>query len=131
MSNHKNTNAKTEKETSLGYVVKVQQVIDFMVLAELQKGPRYGKQLDQMITDTFQGVGVNDSYLAQRLGKLAENGHATWKWEDPDRRYNKTYRITETGEEYFRMLQQDLPDRVALAVKVYSIFDKTIKKFDR
>jgi PadR family transcriptional regulator, regulatory protein PadR len=116
-----------EKESSLGHVVKVQHVIDYMVLAELQNGRRYGKQLDRVITSTLQGVGVNDSYLAQRLKKLAEKGHATSRWDD-DNRYNRYYEITDSGEEYFRQLQRDLPERVALALKVYKLFENTMKK---
>ncbi|MBJ6360112.1 PadR family transcriptional regulator [Paenibacillus sp. GCM10012307] len=116
-----------EKESSLGHVVKVQHVIDFLVLAELQNGRRYGKQLDRVITTALQGVGVNDSYLAQRLKKLAEKGHAASQWDD-DNRYNRFYEITDSGLEYFRQLQRDLPERVALALKVYKLFENTIKK---
>ncbi|MNZ87916.1 hypothetical protein D3C78_1067930 [compost metagenome] len=47
---------KVEKESTLGSVVKVQQVIDFMVLAELQKGERYGKQINQVIIQALDGV---------------------------------------------------------------------------
>lgn len=120
---------KVEKETSLGHVVRVQHVIDFIVLAELQSGRRYGKQLDSLITQTLQGVGVNDSYLAQRLKKLAEKGHATSQWDD-DNRYNRYYEITDSGLEYFKQLQRDLPERVELALKVYKLFQKTMKKYE-
>lgn len=125
----RNTDPKIEKESSLGHVVKVQHVIDFIVLAELQNGRRYGKQLDQTITQTLHGVGVNDSYLAQRLKKLAEKGHATSQWDD-DNRYNRYYEITESGIEYFDQLKRDLPERVSLALKVYKLFENTVKKYD-
>lgn len=126
----RNAEHKVEKEFSLGHVVKVQQVIDYIVLAELQNGRRYGKQLDQVITQALHGVGVNDSYLAQRLKKLAANGHATSRWED-DNRYNRYYEITDSGVEYFNQLQRDLPERVALALKVYKLFDQTMKKYGK
>ncbi|WP_270171098.1 PadR family transcriptional regulator [Paenibacillus sp. SYP-B4298] len=119
--------AQIDKESSLGHVVRVQHVIDYMVLAELQHGRRYGKQIDRVITTTLQGVGVNDSYLAQRMKKLAEKGHATSRWDD-DNRYNRYYEITDSGREYFRQLQRDLPERVALALKVYKLFEQTIQK---
>lgn len=123
----RNVEPKVHKEESLGHVVKVQQVIDYMVLAELQRGRRYGKQLDQLITQSLDGVGVNDSYLAQRLKKLAAKGHATSRWED-DNRYNRYYEITPSGIEYFNQLQRDLPERVALAMKVYKLFDAALKR---
>jgi PadR family transcriptional regulator PadR len=118
-----------EKDSTLGHVIKVQQVIDFIVLSELQNGRRYGKQLDQVIIQSLNGVGVNDSYLSQRLRVLAEKGHATSQWED-DHRYNRYYEITESGLEYFNQLVKDLPERVDLALKVYKLFDKMIKKYD-
>ncbi|MDN4067681.1 helix-turn-helix transcriptional regulator [Paenibacillus vini] len=125
----RNVDHKVEKESSLGLVVKVQQVIDFIVLGELQNGRKYGKQIDQIITQALDGVGVNDSYLAQRLKKLAEKGHATSSWED-DNRYNRYYEITDSGIEYFKQLQRDLPERVELALKVYKLFEKTMKKYN-
>ncbi|MGG4132120.1 helix-turn-helix transcriptional regulator [Paenibacillus illinoisensis] len=120
---------KVDKLSSLGYVVKVQHVIDFLVLAELQSGRRFGKELDQVITKTLKGVGVNDSYLSQRLKKLAEKGHAHSYW-DSDNRYYRYYEITESGIEYFKQLQRDLPERVALAQRVYKAFESTLKKFE-
>lgn len=122
--------APVEKELTLGHVVKVQQVIDFIVLSELQQGRRYGKQIDQVIIQSLNGVGVNDSYLAQRLKVLAEKGHATSKWED-DNRYNRYYEITDSGIEYFEQLLSELPERVDLALKVYNLFDKMLKKHDK
>lgn len=118
-----------EKEGALGYVVKVQQVIDFIVLAELQKcGRLYASEMDQEIIKILGGIGVNDSYLSQRLKKLAESGHVKRQWED-DNRYNRYYEITDSGVDYFKLLLRDLPDRVQLALRVYSLFDKYVKKY--
>lgn len=121
--------SKIEKQSTLGHVVKVQQVIDFIVLAELQTGRRFGKQLDQVITTTLRGVGVNDSYLAQRLKTLAEKGHLSSEWES-DNRFHRFYEITPSGLEYFQQLQRELPERVDLALRVYKIFEATLKKFE-
>lgn len=121
--------SKIDKQSSLGHVVRVQQVIDFIVLAELQSGKSYGKELDQVITKTLEGVGVNDSYLSQRLKKLAEQGHCHSYW-DSDNRHYRYYEITSSGIEYFKQLQRDLPDRVNLALRVYKAFESTLKKYD-
>lgn len=118
-----------EKTDSLGYVVKVQQVIDFIVLSELQHGRRYASEMEQFIITTLEGVGVNDAYLSQRLKTLAEHGHVIREW-DGDNRYNRFYEITESGYVYFQQLLRELPERVRLALKVYNLFDKYIEKFD-
>lgn len=118
-----------EKELTLGSVVKVQQVIDFIVLSELQQGRRYGKQIDQVIIEGLDGVGVNDSYLSQRLRILNEQGHVVSQW-DSDHRYNRYYEITESGLVYFGQLLKELPDRVQVAQKVYRLFERMLKKHD-
>ncbi|MFD1130749.1 PadR family transcriptional regulator [Paenibacillus sp. PDC88] len=119
-----------EKEGTLGYVVKVQQVIDFVVLSELQGGKQlYVSELDKKIASVLGGVGVNDSYLSARLRKLAENGHVIREWKGDDR-YNRYYSITDSGHEYFVQMLRDLPERVTMAKKVYSNFEKYMKKFD-
>lgn len=120
---------KVAKDTTFGAVVKVQQVIDFMALAELRKGTRYGKQIDQTILRSFNGVGVNDSYLAARLKVLAEKGHATSEW-DKDNRFNRFYSITPSGEEYFEQLLRELPEKVELAIRIYKQFENILLKYD-
>jgi PadR family transcriptional regulator PadR len=120
-----------EKTESLGHVVKVQQVIDFIVLSELQEGQLYASELEQRIIQVLGGnVGVNDAYLSQRLKTLAEKGHVLRNWEN-DNRYNRFYRITVTGMEYFKELLGELPDRVKRAQQVYNRFDKYVGKFDK
>ena len=120
-----------EKQESLGYVVKVQQVIDFIVLSELQDGQLYAKELEQRIILALGGsVGVNDGYLSQRLKTLAEQGHVTRKWEG-DNRYNRFYRITDVGMDYFKGLMRELPDRVKRAQQVYNRFETYIDKYGK
>jgi PadR family transcriptional regulator PadR len=123
----RNENPITKTE-SLGHVVKVQQVIDFIVLSDLMNGRRYHSEMEQFITETLGGVGVNDAYFSTRLAALTENGHVTRQWEG-DNRYNRYYEITESGSDYFKKLLNDLPDRVKNAQRVYSLFDKYIEKF--
>ncbi|WP_169091287.1 PadR family transcriptional regulator [Paenibacillus sp. PL91] len=120
-----------EKQESLGYVVKVQQVIDFIVLSELQGGQLYAKELEQRIILALGGsVGVNDGYLSQRLKTLAEQGHVTRKWEG-DNRYNRFYQITDAGMDYFKGLMRELPDRVKRAQQVYNRFETYINKYGK
>ncbi|MFD2614627.1 PadR family transcriptional regulator [Paenibacillus gansuensis] len=120
-----------EKTESLGHVVKVQQVIDFIVLSDLMNGgTRYHSEMEQHITKTLGGVGVNDAYFSQRLRALAEGGHVVRQW-DGDNRYNRFYRITDAGEEYFKQLLRDLPERVNLAKKVYGLFDAHLAKYSK
>ncbi|WP_336788448.1 PadR family transcriptional regulator [Paenibacillus sp. MMO-177] len=119
-----------EKEEALGYVVKVQQVIDFVVLSELQEGRLYQRELDARIIAALGGkVGVNDAYLSQRLKTLAEKGHVTREWST-DNRYNRYYAITDHGLEYFKELMRELPGRVKRAQEVYNQFETYISKYD-
>ncbi|MGU3473216.1 PadR family transcriptional regulator [Paenibacillus sp. D51F] len=119
-----------EKTESLGHVVKVQQVIDFIVLSDLMNGRRYHSEMEQFITQTLDGVGVNDAYFSQRLRALAESGHVNRQWEG-DNRYNRFYEITESGVEYCKLLLRDLPARVKMAQRVYTLFDNYMAKFGK
>ncbi|SFJ54385.1 DNA-binding transcriptional regulator, PadR family [Paenibacillus sp. UNC496MF] len=117
-----------EKTESFGQVLKVQQVIDFMVLSDLLNGQRYHSEMEQFITQTFEGVGVNDAYFSSRLKALAESGHVTRHW-DGDNRYNRYYQITDSGVTYFKLMLRELPDRVKRAKRVYDRFETYIQKF--
>ncbi|MEF2247963.1 PadR family transcriptional regulator [Paenibacillus sp. IITD108] len=120
-----------EKEDSLGNIVKVQQVIDFFVLSELQKyGRRYQGQLEESIIKNLSNVGVAKGYLTKRLQKLSSEGFVIREWEDDDR-YNRFYEISETGIIYFKNMMRDLPERVRLAQKVYLQFEKYISQYDK
>ncbi|MEK4105561.1 hypothetical protein NST28_15895 [Paenibacillus sp. FSL R10-2791] len=76
------------------------------------------------------GVGVNDTYFIQRLRALGENGHVNRQWEG-DNRYNRFYEITDSGMEYFKLLLRDLPERVKMAQRVYTLLDNYIAKFGK
>ncbi|MDF2723533.1 MAG: PadR family transcriptional regulator, partial [Paenibacillus sp.] len=104
------------------------QVIDFIVLSDLMRGRRYHSEMEQFITQTLDGVGVNDAYFSQRLKVLAESGHVHRQW-DGDNRYNRYYDITDSGIDYFKALLRELPDRVKMAQRVYERFDQYIAKF--
>jgi PadR family transcriptional regulator len=119
-----------EKNESFGNMVKVQQVIDFMVLSELLSGEHYHSEMEQFITLTFDGVGANDAYFSNRLKVLTENGHVTRHW-DGDNRYNRFYKITNSGMEYFKQMLRELPERVQRAKRVYDRFDSYIGKFGK
>lgn len=122
------------KEETLGNLVKVQQIIDVIVLAELQQGRRYGNELEQIIIQRLGGfstrtVGVNNGYLSTRLTKLAEAGHVYRAWEG-DNRYNRYYTITDQGLLYFEQLIRELPERIELVLSIYTGFQKYLTQFD-
>lgn len=121
------------KQVSLNNIVRVQQVIDFFVLSELQRGRLYGSELEQQIITALgkqspRNVGVNNGYLSARLKKLAEDGHVTRVWEG-DNRYNRYYSITPQGNDYFKQLLKELPDQVDLAIQTYMNFKHYINRY--
>ncbi|NHN34740.1 PadR family transcriptional regulator [Paenibacillus agricola] len=119
-----------QKHETLGSVVKVQQVIDFMVLGVLQQqGKQYNNQMEQFILRKLDGTGVNNAYLTTRLQFLFDKGHVD-RWWDGDKRFNRFYSITGSGVTYFLQLKLELPERVELAQKVYRQFDSYIHEFD-
>ncbi|WP_240422039.1 PadR family transcriptional regulator [Paenibacillus periandrae] len=119
-----------EKHETLGSVVKVQQVIDFMVLGVLQQqGKQYNNQMEQFILRKLDGTGVNNAYLTTRLQFLYDKGYVI-RWWEGDKRYNRFYSVTDSGVTYFLQLKRELPERVELAQKVYRQFDAYLREFD-
>ncbi|MEE4580554.1 PadR family transcriptional regulator [Paenibacillus polymyxa] len=121
------------KQVTLHNIVRVQQVIDFFVLSELQNGRLYNNELEQRIImhlgkQSPVNVGVNNGYLSTRLKKLTEEGHVSRAWEG-DNRYNRYYQITDHGNVYFKELLKELPDQVDLAINTYTNFKQYMSKF--
>ncbi|MDP5276146.1 PadR family transcriptional regulator [Chengkuizengella axinellae] len=124
-------NPKKEREPkkdTLGNIIKIQPMLDFIILAELQKSSQNLVNLSEQIVKIFDGFGVNTGYLSQRITKLVEGGHIEKK---PDRKNRLIVHliITEDGKVYFKKLSDELPDSISKALFIYSTFQKYLTDF--
>ncbi|SDP29731.1 hypothetical protein SAMN04487897_1695 [Paenibacillus sp. yr247] len=113
----------------LGNVVKVYEVLEYIVLAELMKKNDYAQNLEQTIIKSLANVGVNKGFLSQRLTSLIESGKVEKIGTDPDHRSRQLLRITEAGIEYFKRIASELPAKVKLAKKTYTAFEAYMDQY--
>ncbi|RJG15638.1 PadR family transcriptional regulator [Paenibacillus thiaminolyticus] len=123
-----NIKKNVDMDETLGSLLKVHDVLEYIVLNELQKKSHYLLQLEQIIVKELDGVGVNRGYLSQRITKLIENGHIERAGSDPNHRLIVLLRLTDSGLTYLNMLKMRVPERVKLALRTYNAFDKYIQR---
>jgi len=116
-------------EETLGKVVKVYEVLEYIVLAELMKKDDYAQNLEQTIIKSLANVGVNKGFLSQRLHSLIESGKIEKIGTDPTHRSRQLLRITQVGADYFKFIASELPAKVTLAKKTYTAFEKYMDQF--
>lgn len=119
------------KTNKVSRILKVQEFIDFFVLAEISQQPRYVRELDEIMVKKLQGVGVNVSYMSKRLDYMEQEGYITRYWDNEDKRHNHYCKITDTGIEYFKKLLQSVPDKVNEALDFYKSLHSYIDKFGK
>jgi DNA-binding PadR family transcriptional regulator len=117
----------TDKENKVSRILKVQELIDFFVLGEIQEKPKYVRELDEAMVKKLSNIGVNVSYMSRRIDFLSKEGYVERFWEHEDKRYNHYCKITPAGITYFNMLLTGVPDKVKLALKFYQSLDHYIK----
>ncbi|MDQ0896361.1 MULTISPECIES: PadR family transcriptional regulator [unclassified Paenibacillus] len=119
------------KTNKVSRILKVQEFIDFFVLAEISQQPRYVRELDELMVKKLQGVGVNVSYMSKRLDFMEQEGYITRYWDNEDKRHNHYCKITDTGTEYFKKLLQSVPDKVNEALTFYKSLHNYIDKYGK
>ena len=95
-------------------------LLTLLVLHYVSRGPCYGHQLMDSISDLTGGLlAVNPNTMYPLLRSLEERHLIVGEWEHPERRSRRFYRITGAGaDERARLVGQVSPrlDRVAAAV---------------
>ncbi|RUS44998.1 PadR family transcriptional regulator [Cohnella sp. AR92] len=119
-----------DKDETLGNIVKVSEILEYIVLAELMThGPTFQQNLEQRIIEVLDRVGVNKGYLSQRTSKLIETGKVEHVGIDPEHRSRHFLSITEDGVDYLKKLMQEVPGKVEIAMRTYNAFETYMKKY--
>lgn len=116
-------------EETLGNVVKVYEVLEYIVLAELMKKNDYAQNLEQTIIKSLDNVGVNKGFLSQRLTSMIESGKVEKIGTDPFHKSRQLLRITEEGIDYFKRIASELPEKVKLAKRTYAAFEMYMDQY--
>ena len=116
------------KMDKVSRILQVQELIDFFVLGEIWDQPRYVRDLDGIMVDRLNGVGVNLSYMSRRIVALEVMGHITRYWED-ENRYNHYCKITEKGRVYFKLMLPGIYEKIDKGKAFYTSLSKYSQKF--
>jgi PadR family transcriptional regulator, regulatory protein PadR len=96
------------------------EVLPLLVLHLIKEGPSYGNQLMERIAAMTAGVlSVNPNTMYPLLRQLEGRGLIEGRWEHPERRSRRFYRITPAGEEERARLAAELGprlDRIARSI---------------
>ena len=88
-------------------------LLPLLVLHYASKEPAYGNRLIERISELTGGaLTVNPNTMYPLLRSLEAQGLVAGKWEHPERRSKRFYRVTEAGEEERRRLTAELGPRL-------------------
>lgn len=106
-------------DETLGHVITVQQVINFIVLSELQHGRQHEAVIEQSVSKQLIEVGelVDLKKTIQRL----EGEGLLIRTPNGEDRYVE---MTDAGRDCLNDMLKDLPGRLELVYKVYTLFDR-------
>jgi DNA-binding PadR family transcriptional regulator len=95
-------------------------LLPMLVLHFLGKGPSYGNQLIERVSEVTGGlVAVNPNTMYPLLRSLEGRGLIAGQWEHPERRSRRFYRLTPDGEaERARLAHEMAPHLDAVARSV-------------
>jgi len=88
-------------------------LLPLLVLHFLARGPSYGNQLMERVTELTGGlIAVNPNTMYPLLRSLEQQGLVRGEWEHPDRRSRRFYRLTPAGDGERRRLAVELGPRL-------------------
>jgi DNA-binding PadR family transcriptional regulator len=88
-------------------------LLPLLVLHFLSRGPSYGNQLMERVTELTGGlIAVNPNTMYPLLRSLEQQGLVRGEWEHPDRRSRRFYRLTPAGDAERARLAVELGPRL-------------------
>jgi DNA-binding PadR family transcriptional regulator len=85
------------------------EVLPLLVMHLMAKGPSYGNQLMERISELTEGVlTVNPNTMYPLLRQLEARGLIEGRWEHPERRSRRYYSLTAEGKREYRRLRTEV-----------------------
>ncbi len=84
-------------------------VLPLLVMHLMVRGPSYGNQLMDRISELTEGVlSVNPNTMYPLLRQLESRGLIEGRWEHPERRSRRYYSLTAEGKKEYRRLRKEV-----------------------
>ena len=118
---------KSQKSTEPTGQVFTKGLLPIYVLHILSLGPSNGNDISHKISKRTKGLWIpSTGGIYPILKKLEKNGDVIGEWDNPEKKFQKIYRLTEQGKINFENNKEILKPRIEEALKVFKIIYKDL-----
>lgn len=113
---------KVEKENDAVGQVFTKGLLPIYLLYILSLGPTNGNDIAKQIGKKTKGLWIpSTGGIYPQLKKLEKQGFIIGSWDDPDKKFQKIYTLTEDGFEEFEEKRSLLEPKIREALRVFTI----------
>lgn len=120
---------KVEKEKEAVGQVFTKGLLPIYVLYILSIGPSNGNDISHKISERTRGLWTpSTGGIYPLLKKLEKQGYIIGEWDNPQKKFQKIYTITDAGLEDFNKKKDLLKSKIEEALEVFKIIYNDIYK---
>jgi DNA-binding PadR family transcriptional regulator len=118
---------KVKKENEAVGQVFTKGLLPIYILYILSISPSNGNDIANKIGDRTNGLWhPSTGGIYPILKKYEKQGYIIGEWDDPDKKFQKIYRLTNDGQEEYENKKQLLKPRIEESLEVFKIIYKDI-----
>lgn len=113
---------KVQKETNAVGQIFTKGLLPIYLLYILSLGPTNGNDIAKQIGKKTKGLWIpSTGGIYPLLKKLEKQGFVVGSWDDPDKKFQKIYTLTDEGFEEFKSKKELLRPKIQEALRVFTI----------
>lgn len=113
---------KVQKENDAVGQVFTKGLLPIYLLYILSLGPTNGNDIAKQIGKRTKGLWIpSTGGIYPQLKKLEKQGFVIGSWDDPDKKFQKIYTLTDEGFEEFESKKTLLESKIQEALRVFTI----------
>lgn len=113
---------KIQKETNAVGQIFTKGLLPIYLLYILSLGPTNGNDIAKQIGKRTKGLWIpSTGGIYPLLKKLEKDGFIIGSWDDPDKKFQKIYTLTDKGFEEFKLKKDLLEPKIQETLRVFTI----------
>lgn len=118
---------KMKKENEAVGQVFTKGLLPIYILYILSKSPSNGNDISHQIGNNTNGLWIpSTGGIYPILKKFEKEGLVIGEWDDPHKKFQKIYRLTDLGYDEFKRRKKILKPRIEESLKVFKIIYKDL-----
>lgn len=118
---------KMKKEKNAVGQVFTKGLLPIYILYILSNSPSNGNDISHQIGNNTNGLWIpSTGGIYPILKKFEKEGLVIGEWDDPHKKFQKIYRLTDLGYDEFKRRKQILKPRIEESLKVFKIIYKDL-----